>query len=486
MNDYFILKYPTTEKFNIILKKEEDNKKIEKFIKENIELNEDIKKIKIEINETEFKNLKINLKHAQKIFYQNWDSRIFFNYQDSAILFLHDFDKSIEKSFLLKEVSTFFRSRNKNTIHDSNTEKKYREIFFTMPSNKGYKKSHKYSYPEKTLKLYETQIKVIYQLYRFLEIGGTFVFKMNYLSYSCQIELIYLLTLLFEFVICQDTQHFMCVGFLGEKNIKREDYLKIVKNNQIFSIEPKPQLDDFLHFHIDLLKKWYKIDMLLSHDKIHLYKEKLYENVMKTIYEVSSTSFYLQTISQNFEELLQVKKTPKYLSKLFYEKDMYKIKLLKNLVKNIDIKDILMIGLSYGSIAVSLLKTFSKSKLSIIDPNQESRWDNVGMEFMEDMKISSKKYQINESDITQYLINLHLEKKKYSCIFMNIDESFEKLSSYFVYIQQLCKKDTILVLNSFNLEYIQLFNFIQKNFHSFEYITNEKINYHFYVFKYLG
>ena len=179
MNDYFILKYPTTEKFNIILKKEEDNKKIENFIKENIELNEDIKKIKIEINETEFKNLKINLKYAQKIFYQNWDSRIFFNYQDSAILFLHDFDKSIEKSFLLKEVSTFYRSRNKNTIHNSNTEKKYKEIYFTMSSNKGYKKSKKYSYPEKTIKLYETQIKVIYQLYRFLEIGGTFVFKIN-------------------------------------------------------------------------------------------------------------------------------------------------------------------------------------------------------------------------------------------------------------------------------------------------------------------
>ena len=60
-------------------------------------------------------------------------------------------------------------------------------------------------------------------------------------------------------------------------------------------------------------------------------------------------------------------------------------------------------------------------------------------------------------------------------------ESFEKLSSYFVYIQQLCKKDTILVLNSFNLEYIQLFHFIQKNFHSFEYMNDEKINYHFFV-----
>jgi hypothetical protein len=483
MNNYFILQLQNPSTFQIFFE-ENKNILIENCLKKYNKISNEMYHFKKKVDEEDLSNFKMNMKHCLKIFYQNYNFTIFFDYENSGALFAKDIHKSIEESFIFKEVSTFYKSRDRNNIHDSDSKKKYPEIFLSMDSNKVHQKLKKYSSPEKIFIQFETQLKVMYQLYRFLDINGIFYFK-NYYFNQYNYEMIYLLGLLFKYVILDTKNHLMCIGFLGEQYVSRELFKKIIENYNTFHVEPKPQLVDILNFIINdqkMKKTQIKYEKDGKFDKVI---SITYKHVLKSIYEVSSTSPFIQNIIQNFQEFFQYQKSSLFISNLFYKIDSFKIKILKKKLKILDknMKEVFILGMSYGSLPVSIMKTYKKSKLFIIDPYQESIWDNHGLEYIEKEKILKKRYQFTESDIIHNLKNLQLGNKKYTCIIMNLNEPFEKLSSYLIYLHQLSKKKTILIVNGFSTEYLKLNEHILRMYPSYLPLYNDKINHQFYVYQ---
>ncbi len=483
MNNYFILQLQNPSTFQISFE-ENKNILIENCLKKYNKISNEMYHFKKKVDEEDLSNFKMNMKHCLKIFYQNYNFTIFFDYENSGALFAKDIHKSIEESFIFKEVSTFYKSRDRNNIHDSDSKKKYPEIFLSMDSNKVHQKLKKYSSPEKIFIQFETQLKVMYQLYRFLDINGIFYFK-NYYFNQYNYEMIYLLGLLFKYVILDTKNHLMCIGFLGEKYVSRELFKKIIENYNTFHVEPKPQLVDILNFIINdqkMKKKQIKYEKDGKFDKVI---SITYKHVLKSIYEVSSTSPFIQNIIQNYQEFFQYQKSSLFISNLFYKIDSFKIKILKKELNILDknMKEVFILGMSYGSLPVSIMKTYKKSKLFIIDPYQESLWDNHGLEYIEKKKILKKRYQFTESDIIHNLKNLQLGNKKYTCIIMNLNEPFEKLSSYLIYLHQLSKKKTILIVNGFSTEYLKLNEHILRMYPSYLPLYNDKINHQFYVYQ---
>lgn len=482
-SNYFVLQLQNPSTFEISFE-EDKNILIENCIKKYNKIYNEMNHFKKKVDEEKLSDFKMNMKHCLKIFYQNYESKIFFDYENSGILFSKDIHQPIEKSYIFKEISTFYKTRDRNNIHNSDSKKKYPEIFFTMDSNKVHQKLKEYSSPEKNFIQFETQLKVMYQLYRFLELNGIFYFKNNYF-FQFNYEIIYLLGLLFEYVILDPNNHLICIRFLGEKYISKELFKKIIENYNTFHVEPKPQLVDILNFIIDdqkVIKTQIKYEKEGKFDKVISMN---YTHVLKSIYEVSSTSPFIQNMIQNFQEFFQYQKSSLFLSNLFYKIDSYKMKIFKKELKIVDknMTDVFILGMSYGSLPVSIMKTYKKSKLFILDPYQESLWDNHGLEYLQKEKKSERRYQFSESDIMENLKNLQFEKKKYTCIIMNLYEPFEKLSSYFIYLHQLSKKDTIFILNGFNTEYLLLNQHIQKMYSNYRPLYHELMNHQFFVYQ---
>lgn len=483
-SNYFILQLQNPSTFQILFD-ENKNTFIDKSLKELNKINDEINQFKKKVNKEDLSNFHFNMKHCLKILYQNYDFRIFFEYQNSGALFSKDIHQPIEKSFIFKEVSTFYKSRHNNDTHNSNTKKTYREIFMTMDSEQMYHTLKTYSTKEKAVLRFETRLKVMYQLYKFLDIGGILFANFQYFLYSFNIEIIYLLSLMFEYVIIDQNNPLICIGFLGEKYISKELFKKIIENYSTFHIEPKPQLADILNFIVDNQKNKKQEIKYGNEGKFQKVISIKYNLVLSSIYEVSSTSIFIQNIIQNFQEFFQFQKSSLYISNLFYKIDSYKMKLLKKNLHILDknMKDILILGMSYGSLPVSIMKTYKKSNLFIIDPYQESLWDNHGLEYIEKEKISEKRYQFSESDIMDNLKNLQEENQKFTCIIMNLNDTFEKLSSYLIYLHQLSKKDTILIINGFSTEYLMLNQHIQRMYPSYHPLYNDKINHQFSVYQ---
>ncbi len=485
--DYlYNFQYPLNINYKIIFN---DNLNTDK--KDNIIINKFFIKqnqLKTKINNFYKKYLKKNLDKEQKfikdqtlrISYQPYVSRLFFDYKNSGVLLTKDIDKSINKSFIFKKISTFFKYSNSN--HNSNTKEKFNEIYYTMTSNKLYFKLKDKQYCERVDIMFESQLKVIYQIYNFLNIGGIFIIAFQ--GGICDkyvLECFYLLSLMFKNIIITEDNHFICIHFLGEKNIQKEQFKKIIKNSKNFIIYPKPELSSILSFIYKNHLEIFNLNKLLFKNKFNLYTSKLYNQTLLNIYEVSPDSYYINNMIQNFIEFYQFKKTNLYISDLFSQFDKYKVQKLYKIIHKLKNKNFLQIGFSYGSLTYNILNQNKKINLTILDPYQEEKFDNCGIEFLTSKKINNKRYILYQSDIIEKLTEFNINKNKYSFIILSIDENFEKLSSYLIYLNNLLDKNGFIFINSFNTEYLKLIDFMTNNLNIYKNIYI--INHNYYLFQ---
>ncbi len=484
MNNLFLFNYPNEEKFKIDLNNNNIDDNDNNIDKNNKIINKFLKKLKKPIKpKIQNKDLEFAKDQTLRILYQPYLTRLFFNYKDSGVLLTKDINKSIDKSYIFKKIPTFFKYDN--SIHNTGINEKFNELYYTMNSKKIYNLLKDKNYCERIDILFESQLKVIYQIYNYLNIGGILIFSFMDICFDYQIECIYLLSLLFENIIINYTYSSLqitCINFVGEKNISKDLFKQIIKNSKTFSINPKPQLSNILEFINNRFNYVFKINNLLNKNNLEKYKLELYKNTLLTIHELSPDSYYLNIIIQNFIEFFQLKKNNLFLSDLFSKFDTSKVTKLYSLIKlTKKYNKVLQIGFSYGSLSYNLLNKNKNINLTILDPYQEEKFDNNGIEYLNHKNIKSNRYIVHQSDIIENLTNFNLNKNKFSIIILSIDEPFEKLSSYLIYLNNILENNGLLFINSFNTEYLKLIDYLVNKLNSL-FTIKSIINHNYYVF----
>ncbi len=436
------------------------------------------------INENTKKEQDFIKNRTLRLYYQPYVSRLFFDYKNSGFLKLKDIDKSIDKSFILKTITSHYKYND--SIHDSNTKEKFNELFFRSTSSKLYLKLKDKEYCERVDIIFESQLKTIYQIYNFLNIGGIFVLKFqNGICANYIIECFYLMSLMFKKIIITHETEFVCFDFMGEKNIQKDQFKQIIKNSKNFTIYPKPELSSILNFILNIQQQYFQIEKFLFQNKLNLYTSKLYNNTLLSIYEVCPDSYLINNMTQNFIEFYQFKKTNLYISDLFSQFDKYKVQKLYKIINSnkpkLKNKNVLQIGFSYGSLTYNILNQNKKINITLLDPYQEEKFDNCGIEFLDSNKINKKRYNLYQSDIIEKLTEFNINKNKYAFIILSIDENFEKLSSYLIYLNNLLDKNGFIFINSFNTEYLKLIDFMNNNLNVYQNIY--LINHNYYLFQ---
>ena len=128
---------------------------------------------------------------------------------------------------------------------------------------------------------------------------------------------------------------------------------------------------------------------------------------------------------------------------------------MENYKNKIDKKDkelsILEIGFAYGTSALiflnQLIKYKNKTRYDIVDMNQSTQWNNLGLKNIDQfLKINKKKlnYKLYEEDSTKALPKL---KEKYDIIFIDGGHSEEVVTQDLLNSDKLLKKNGIVILD---------------------------------------
>ena len=187
-----------------------------------------------------------------------------------------------------------------------NIHEKYEMILSNMISGMLYNKIKTIKSEKWEELLFINKMYILTLLFDYLQIGGNFILKINYICNIKTIEMIFLLTLLFENIIVYDSSYFYCFSFNPIN--KKEDIIKCQKSN--FNVMGKINENDFYKYIINIYN--YRLNIL-----------KICNN------PISVNKLYIFQVWES----LQYYKNNK-LKIILYDND-FKKKILKNIRKNI-------------------------------------------------------------------------------------------------------------------------------------------------------
>ncbi len=487
LGNYFLLEYPPDK-----LDKIELNKKLD--FKWNSKMVEKLEKTK------EFYKKKRGVQQFRE------------RQQRELHAFLFDFSPYYQGLLNLKKDSTFIRINNiiKDVKEENNccelidieTVKKYtnkelknikfNKIMSNMIDNEIRKKIENKSYCDILEELYLSYLCLIEKLYDYLEKNGTFYFAFYFQPCDKKyVEIIYLLSLLFEKVIIMGGFEFLCLGYKGEFGLKREEYGKI-KKSKTFDIIPKIGINE--------MEKYYKMVVKTEEERVKNNQEDNKDKMMKLFIEkgikdilyVDFQSPYFNSFIIKLETMFN-KNIDKKLLYGYIEKeyktqlnDLNKI-LVKTLMKSknskTEDKNILEIGMGLGLYSLVLLKVVNKFKntnLIISDLEQKSLWESDGIKYIE-KEIEKKKdnYKFTQEDPLFLFPKLLKEKGKESLniVLINKSYNFDRMVSYLEFINILLKKEGLIIIPKVvNRTNIEIDEYMKKNYNFMEKIDNKYYN----------
>ena len=150
--------------------------------------------------------------------------------------------------------------------------------------------------------------------------------------------------------------------------------------------------------------------------------------------------------------------------------------ILYKLIKNIDAKKVLEIGMNYGLASVFILqslKYFYETnndeeklyyKLTSIDPDQEKKWGNIGIDHLKKMKLIYNHKLIEEK---AYLVlpDMINRKKIFDIIFINGYNKLDKITMYMFYSEIIVKVGGYIVINNItNIGINKIIRYVEKNY----------------------
>jgi predicted O-methyltransferase YrrM len=250
------------------------------------------------------------------------------------------------------------------------------------------------------------------------------------------IEIIYLLTLLFDEIIVYNGLYILCKIF--SPIIKQDEIIKIINKN--FSIEPKEQFTDFslyLQNNIEYNIKKYKI---LLKNKENNFLELI---IPQFKYNNKIPINYIKAMIQYFKKIIIKDKLIKISSNINTKEGEQ----ISNIINKYNYKKCLEIGMAFGISAFYILQNKFVNLISI-DPYQKSQWDSNGINLLKEVNFIQrhKLYQDKSYVILPKLLKKY-KNNYFDFIFIDGFHTFDYTLIDFFYSNLLLKINGIIIID---------------------------------------
>jgi predicted O-methyltransferase YrrM len=420
------------ENNNINLNIKYSNDKIDYDKKEFEEYNNLIEKLKIN------RNLKKNIEYKEKktkLFKENQFGRNFlfnmFGFNEKTNLYINDI-------------------KNINDISINGIDKKHKNIIIRYGENLYKNKIAKINEYDREIILQKSLIITLYNLFNLLELGGNIMFSIHNFGNDNTFNVIYLLLNFFEKIIFIDEFKVFCINYnFFNININNNLIENIFKNDCIFSIEPKNNIDKLLDYLYNIFKiynKTYNLLLYNNEEKFLLFK---YKNLKSLFLECGyMIDDVLLDLDLMFIDFFRIKinnnnKSKKITSAIRYEEGNY----IYESIKKYNCKKCLEIGFANGISAVYILKN-KETNLISIDPFQSTQWNNEGNKLVKKLKLN-KRHKCIEKKSYEALPELLKKEGNSTFDFIFIDgwHTFDYTLVDFFYANLLLKVGGIIIID---------------------------------------
>ena len=305
-------------------------------------------------------------------------------------------------------------------------------------------------YCEREKAVYDFKIHIIYYLFDFLQVGGNFFMTIfNYCNDEHTINLLYLLSFMFEYVIIFEGTYICAYNFLDKYcPITKDDFEQKILNKVLdFDISPKYQYKELIDYIQNSLNEKNKLlNILLNKDEDEYIKNiiiKYYKIIeLKQIKNNNKINF-TKNIIDSFRRILLGSDIKKITSCIKSIEGNY----IQKIIKDNNFTKCLEIGMAHGISAIYILQNSNTSLISI-DPFQKTQWNSDGLEIIKSLKFDNRHEFIEKKsyEALPELLKLH-GNNTFDCIFIDGWHTFDYTLIDFFYSDLLLKPNGIIIID---------------------------------------
>ena len=340
---------------------------------------------------------------------------------------------------------------------------KYKNIFYTIISSELHLKLEKLKSNQKFKSIYLNKLLIILKLYDFLEKDGNFIISFqelqNMSDYCDIINIYYILSYMFDYCLIyslnslNSTNSQIIIAKKFNPVLTKKDLETLIKQN--CQISPKCDLDQVKKFIVDSIKFKLKLNESIEKEKY----DTFYNNFL--IYSLPELKYFNVTIPDfDYHNTIVENLKISDENKLYNQIGNY----IQNLISEYKLYDCLQIGLTNGIYAYYILKNPNTNLLSI-DPNQNSKWENKGIELLKKFEMQNK-YTFSNKNYYEILPSIVKKKiAKYNFILIEGNTLLNYMLNNFFYCNLLLQVGGfVIITNRYCEGVIDFIQFIENNY----------------------
>ena len=422
------------------------------------------------------------------------------NYLYKATLFF-SFSKKINSPFInyiinILGLDNYYYNRNdkneKNIINDN--KKKECLIIFSMEEE--FKNNKNLNYDcHKVNTLYKMKLNFLKNILKKIKNGYNIAFIDTNFCDNYNIDLFYILSLIFEKVFIIDTQVIICLNFNQESL-----YLKYILDYDIgkdyyLSISPYPKKDKFNKYCSNLYESYIKLyKLILKKDESNIFIEiyKFYasftkdafikKNDKKKLYNIYLEQFIIESFRRLFfNESNNKNKLTEIKIHSAINKD--EGRQIQKIMHDYKFEKCLEVGMAFGISAFYILSSNEKASLISIDPFQKNNkpWDSNGLKLIKQMGFQKRHEFIEEfSYIALPKLLIKYGNNYFDFIFIDGWHTFDYTLIDFFYADKLLRKEGIILIDDALHKGVQKFvKYVESNYKNYKkiYSVNTQAGY---------
>lgn len=356
---------------------------------------------------------------------------------------------SLRSDFINNTLKFYLTNIDGKILYDDieKCNKKYNYLLQNMISVQMFNMINDMDYCEKEDFIYNYKLKYISYFYDILEIGGSVLIGVfNYCNPNT-INIIYLLSIIFDKVILFSGTYIYCEGFLYlNSGISKENVLNLMdKSFTITNKKDVTQLIDYINSNIGeiiledkkLLNK--DIDGFID-DKVKKYFSQLAEAKIFPDDEIL-IKFKIDIIKDYRRVFIesQVKKIHSAIKSPEMET-------ITSIIKTNDFVKCLEVGMAFGTSAITVLSN-KKCNLISIDPFQSTQWESNGVKLVKSFGFSSRHTLIEKKSYIALPELLENNTSSFDFIFIDGWHTFDYTLVDFFYANLLLKIGGVIMID---------------------------------------
>jgi predicted O-methyltransferase YrrM len=463
-----------------VLKSNNDNTKIKKInindIKNDIKKNNSYFSEKKELYQNTINKNKKYLYDATRFFSMSTK-----NYGVEAILNIlnisnyYEFD--ITKNNILKNDKILNNSKSINTFYI----KKINEV-----RNKAYLKNE-ININQLAIIYYHIIIDFIKSNIKKFKNNDNFIFAKYQFGIENEliVNLLYLLSLLFDKIIFINDSLIFCIGY-NENNKYVDTILKLDKNSYL-SIEPKEHLEQLKKYSKNIINNKKKLlDLAKKKDEVKLFKE-LYELFASYCHDPFILEHDRDHLLYKYFQLHLIENSRRFFIKDKNESTEVKIhsaikkdegKNIQKIIRKYKFKKCLEIGMAFGISASYILLSNKNVSLMSIDPYQKDKnqWNSMGLKLIKELELDERHHYIPEkSYISMPKLLSTYGEEYFDFIFIDGWHTFDYTLIDFFYADRLLRIGGVILIDDALHKGVQKFiKYIESNYKNYEKIETIK------------